>query len=64
MARPCERVIALEDLKDDDTTRVLAAIQQLSGDLRPAARNGLNVSRRTGCRQANQQAAREGTGRH
>ena len=34
-------VIAIENLKADDKTVVLAAIQQLSGNLHPVARNGL-----------------------
>ncbi|WP_435686345.1 urea ABC transporter permease subunit UrtB [Sedimenticola selenatireducens] len=52
-------LIALEDLKADDTTRVLAAIQQLAGDLRPAARNGLTYLAEQGADKQTRQAARK-----
>ena len=41
VAETMRMVIAVEDLKSDDNTLVLAAINELSGNLLPAVRNGL-----------------------
>lgn len=41
VAEAMRTVLALEDIKSDDTATVMAAIEQLSGSLLPAARNGL-----------------------
>ncbi len=41
VAEAMRTVIALEDLKADDKTQVLTAIERLAGSMLPAARNGL-----------------------
>jgi len=41
VAEAMRTLVALEDLKSDDRARVLSAVDQLSGSLLPAARNGL-----------------------
>lgn len=57
VAEAMRTVLAIVDLKDDDTTIVLAAIQQLSGNLHPVARNGLKqVAEQTEDKQIQQAA--------
>ncbi len=59
VAEAMRTVIAIEDLRADDSTLVLAAIKQLSGNLHPAARNGLLHLAEQGADKQTRQAAQK-----